>query len=159
MNIEELNKIFKHYPIDSNLNFDNIYVYDNIAYSDHGKSAWYTGGYLILIKDKPYVRTFKNGTIHSFEDRPATYWLDNLTGIIRYKWYLHGEPAREYCKPNIISYYGEGPLKDKPYLIAWTNFSSKDITPSYSEWFKENNIDYNNLTEEDKLLIKMKWNC
>jgi len=77
------------------------------------------------------------------EDGPAIIWNNGDT-----EWFSHGKHHRL-----------DGPAFEfinEPFNNEWW-ISGKCITQQIVPWAEENNIDLNNLSSSDKLLIKLVW--
>ena len=94
---------------------------------------------------------------------------NNLTCIVENSgtkfWYNNGKLLRIERHDGITFWYGPGKTLhrlDGPAVI-WINdenewwINDKCITHKIVPWAEENNIDLNNLSEDDKLLIKLIW--
>jgi hypothetical protein len=111
-------------------------------YSD-GTKVWFLNGYLHR-EDGPATigpdgsqAWFLNGKYHR-EDGPAIIYPDGTQ-----KWWLNGLYHRE-DGPAII--YSDG------YQEWWLN--GKDITENVTNWVKERNVDLNDMSEFDKMVLK-----
>lgn len=83
----------------------------------------------------------KDGTIHR-EDGPAVIY-----GCGTKDWFIHGKRHRS-DGPAVVWHNGKSGLW---YINGY------NITNLVREWAKEINIDLNNLSEDDKTIIVMKW--
>ena len=112
----------------------------------YGTKCWYLNGYRHRL-DGPAIEYldgvkywYLNGVQHR-EDGPAVE-LSNGTK----KWFINGK-LHKLDGPAII-------WNDGSYL--WY-INSYNVTNKIHQWAKENDIDLNNLTDVDKLLIKLTW--
>jgi len=85
-------------------------------------------------------RWYLNGELHR-EDGPAIEFADDGK-----QWCINGEYHR-LNGPAYIGAYG--------YTEWWIN--GHDVTKEITQWATENDIDLDNLTEVDKLMIKLTW--
>jgi len=103
-----------------------------------------------------------NGVLHR-EDGPAMEFVSGTK-----KWYINGLIHRENGpaveqNDGISEWYKQGKRHriDGPAWISpissewWIN--DFEITFKIRQWAKDNNIDLNNLSEVDKLMIKLTW--
>jgi hypothetical protein len=81
---------------------------------------------------------YKDGKIHR-EDGPA-YISKNGTKA----WYKDGDLHRE-----------DGPAVIHPNGTQYWYLNDKHITDDITIWTKERNIDLNNMTDEDKIILKL----
>ena len=84
---------------------------------------------------------FINGNFHR-EDGPAVIYPDG-----RQYWYINGNPHREDGPAAI----GSGIVTGKQYWCI----NGHVVTDQIREWAKDRDIDLNNLTEMDKMIIKL----
>ena len=75
------------------------------------------------------------------EDGPAAIWEGGIG-----EWYINGKHHRENG-PAVI--YPDGSQ-------YWYN-NGHDITDEITEWAKDRDIDLNNLTKMDKMIISLEW--
>lgn len=80
---------------------------------------------------------WNNGKLHR-TNGPA---IVSVNGTM--EWWINGECHRE-----------DGPAVIRENGIQQWYFNGNEIL---NEWFEENNIDTNNLTKEDKILIRLRW--
>ena len=92
------------------------------------------------IDDEGTKRWYLNGIPHR-EDGPAVEYRDGTK-----KWIVRGQ-FHNVNGPAII--YSTG-------VVKWY-IKGKNITNEIIQWAEENSIDLNNITNEDKLLIKLIW--
>ena len=93
------------------------------------------------------------------EDGPAIIY-ENGTQI----WWINGKLNRE-DGPAII--YFDGPKEwwvngkrhrlDGPAIDTYWYIHDNDVTKQITKWAKERDIDLNNLTDEDKMIIQLEW--
>lgn len=83
-----------------------------------------------------------NFAYHSFDDEPAAKHHTSLL------WFKHGKLHR-IDGPAVRFINGR---QDDKWFI-----NGNDVTEQLYEWAKDMNIDLDNLTEEDKILIQIKW--
>jgi mRNA degradation ribonuclease J1/J2 len=76
---------------------------------------------------------------HHREDGPAIIFPDG-----HQHWFLHGKYHRE-----------DGPAVIWPNGTQKWYINDKDITQEVNEWAKERNIDLNNMSDEDKMVLKI----
>ena len=108
-------------------------------------------------------RWYLNDELHR-EDGPAVEYSDGTK-----RWFINGKqhrldgPAVELCSGTKRWFInGKQHRLDGPAVIYcnskvgwWVN--GKNITEHVTYWAKENDIDLDNLSEDDKLLIKLIW--
>jgi hypothetical protein len=93
--------------------------------------------------------TYPNGTqswwkddeLHR-EDGPAVIW-PNGTQF----WYINGKYHRE-----------DGPAIIRPDGTQYWYINDKEITNDITIWAKERNIDLNNMSDDDKIILKIELN-
>ncbi len=81
---------------------------------------------------------WKDGKIHR-EDGPAVIWPDGTQ-----RWYKDGKLHRE-DGPAVIYSYGT-----KEWYL-----NGKNVTDDIIIWAKDRNIDLNNLSDDDKIILKI----
>ena len=90
-----------------------------------------------------------NGNLHR-EDGPAIEWDEGSQ-----YWYKHDLPHR-LDGPAVIQHHNKLlKFHNKPKIIWFIN--GHNVTDEIRTWAKDNDIDLDNLTEDDKLLIKLVW--
>ncbi len=104
---------------------------------------------------------YKDGKYHR-DDGPAFIWPNGTQ-----YWYKDGEPHREdgpaFIWPNgYQSWWKDGKLhrEDGPAIIRPDGYqewyiNGKDITDDIINWAKDRNIDLNNMTDDDKVILKL----
>ena len=83
-------------------------------------------------------RWFKGGKRHR-EDGPAVIWPDGTQ-----HWYKGGKRHRE-----------DGPAVIWPDGTQHWWLNGKDFTDDIINWAKERNIDLNNMSDDDKIILKI----
>jgi hypothetical protein len=81
---------------------------------------------------------YKDGKIHR-EDGPAIIYSDGT-----HFWYKDGKRHRE-----------DGPAIIRPNGYQSWYINDKHITNDIINWAKDRNIDLNNMTDEDKIILKL----
>ena len=114
--------------------------------NDEGTKMWLLNGQFHR-EDGPAIEYangtkywYINGLLHR-EDGPAIDWPDR-TAI----WYI---------KNNRHRLDGPAVIFDRCSSIWCIN--DHDVTDEITKWAKDNDIDLDNLSEDDKLLIKLTW--
>ena len=109
-----------------------------------GRQEWYLNGKLHR-EDGPAViypngrqEWWLNGKCHR-EDGPAVIYPDG-----RQHWYLNGKYHRE-----------DGPAIIKSDGRQYWYLNGNDISDDVNDWANERNIDLNNMSEVDKLVLKI----
>jgi hypothetical protein len=104
---------------------------------------------------------YKDGNLHR-EDGPAIIYPFGSQ-----RWYINGNIHREdgpaYISPNGNQiWYKDGNIhrEDGPAYILPNGYQSwwlndKDITNDITNWAKDRNIDLNNLSDNDKMVLKI----
>ena len=101
-----------------------------------------------MMENKPTCEIDKNGDkrcklngVYHREDGPA------VIGVSGFKeWYIHGKRHRL-----------DGPAVEFADGRKFWCVNGKEITTKIAQWAKENDIDLDNLSEDDTLLIKLIW--
>jgi hypothetical protein len=95
---------------------------------------------------EPTLKTHKNGIqewrlngVYHREDGPAIIYPDGTQ-----KWWLNGDLHRE-----------DGPAVIYPYGTQEWYLNGKEITNEVNSWAKERNIDLNNMSDMDKMILKI----
>lgn len=91
----------------------------------------------------------KDFKLHSFEDYPAVYEYWSGHKLYDYYWFREGKRHRS-CGPAQITI---GSVRKSSSFFINNVF----YTPEYIAWAEENGIDAFNMTEEDKIFARMKW--
>ena len=114
---------------------------------DDGNKRWYNEFGLYHREDGPAVEFYHggkqwwvDGQLHRL-DGPAVEYKDGTK-----EWHVNGKLHRLDGPAKI---YSDG---DKEWFINDSN-----VTDIITDWANENDIDIDNLTEDDKLLIKLVW--
>jgi len=84
---------------------------------------------------------YKDDELHR-EDGPAVIW-PNGTQF----WYINGKYHRE-----------DGPAIIRPDGTQYWYINDKEITNDITIWAKERNIDLNNMSDDDKIILKIELN-
>lgn len=108
-----------------------------LAYGDAARHYW--DGDYIVFQDTTGKYYYKNGYRHR-EDGPAVEYING-----RKEWRIVGRLHRM-----------DGPAAIYLDREEWW-INGCNATIEIQEWAKELNIDLNNLTEDDKVLIAIKW--
>jgi hypothetical protein len=118
---------------------------------------------------EPTLKTYPNGTQEwrlngnrHREDGPAVIYPDGSQ-----EWYINDKRHRE-DGPAYIGCYGtqewyindkrhreDGPAYIGCYGTKYWYINGKHITKEINTWAKERNIDLNNMTDEDKMVLKI----
>ena len=112
-------------------------------YSD-GTQRWYLNGKRhredgpAIIYPNGYKEWWLNGKYHR-EDGPAVIYSDG-----RQDWYLNGKRHRE-----------DGPAIICPDGEQYWYLNDNDISDNVIHWANERNIDLNNMSDMDKLVLKL----
>jgi hypothetical protein len=113
------------------------------TYSD-GSQCWYLNGQYHR-EDGPAIiypdgtqEWYINGKLHR-EDGPAVIYPDGTK-----KWYLNDEFHRE-----------DGPAIIWPDGTQRWYLNGKNITKEITNWTNERNIDLNNMSDEDNMILKI----
>ncbi len=85
---------------------------------------------------------YKDGKLHG-EDGPAYIHPDGTQ-----RWYKDGELHRE-----------DGPAVIYPDGTQIWYINNKDITDDITIWAKDRNIDLNNMSDDDKIILKIEIKC
>ena len=106
---------------------------------------------------------YLNGVLHR-EDGPAVEHIDG-----QYGWYINGKLHRE-DGPAVYTAHGEkywfqcgerhrldGPASIFSNGTTVWYINGSNVTDEITQWAKDNDIDLDNLTYEDKALIKLIW--
>lgn len=120
------------------------------------RKQWHKNGKLHRDDDKPayifdrYTVWYNNGIVHR-EGGPAIKNLSSVSNLMyEERWFIHGKMHRfdgpAYVNSSIINVKSRWYIKD--------NLVDEE---EYTDWLKFNDIDINNLTDDDKLLILLKW--
>ena len=99
------------------------------------------------------------------ENKPVCEIDDEGNKSWRLNGMFHREdgPAIEYYHgPKIWFKYGDYHRLDGPAIIRWDGsflwfINDNDVTDEITNWAKDNDIDLDNLTNVDKVLIKLVW--
>ncbi len=98
------------------------------------------------------------------EGGPAVVWLNGAE-----EWWYHGKLHREdgpaYIRPNATrEWYKDGELHriDGPAIIlnngrSFWHIHGHSVDKKIRKWAKVRNIDLDNLTEMDKMIIELEW--
>ena len=116
-----------------------------VIYPD-GENCWYIydklhreDGPAVFCRDgRQYW--YINGKLHR-EDGPAIIFTDG-----EQKWYINGKLHRE-----------DGPAVIYPNGRQYWYINGHDVTDKIHKWAKNRDIDLNNLTEMDKMIISIEW--
>jgi hypothetical protein len=95
-------------------------------------------------RPKPYAIYHPNNGLYHCEDGPAFF------GEMTTRWYMNGKMHR-LDGPAIV--WNEE--YDRNFDQWWIN--GLEVTDEIYEWASERDIDLNNLTEEDKIVIALEW--
>jgi hypothetical protein len=117
----------------------------NGKYTDkYGTQRWWKDGNLHREDGPAYINSdgtqiwYKDDKRHR-EDGPAIIYPDGSQ-----MWYKDGNLHRE-----------DGPAVIRPNGTQYWYISSKNITNDIINWAKDRNIDLNNMTDNDKIILKL----
>jgi hypothetical protein len=113
------------------------------TYKDGTQTWWLNGEYHredgpAIIRPDGTKRWYLNGKIHR-EDGPAAIYPDGTQ-----EWFLNGEFHRE-----------DGPAYIGSDGSQYWFLNDKEITEEINDWAKERNIDLNNMSDMDKMVLKI----
>ena len=103
------------------------------------------------------------GRLHR-EGGPAVVWLNGTE-----EWWYHGKLHREdgpaFIRPNVTrEWYKDGKVHriDGPAIImddgrSFWHINGYRVDKKIHKWAKDRNIDLDNLTEMDKMIIELEW--
>lgn len=164
--------------------YDSEYpLTDGKYFSCNGDIFWTKNGKLHR-EDGPAFISFCmtgyyiNGNLHR-EDGPAKIYTGPHSKLKKMEWYINGEPHREYG-PALIDelsgfevwmQYGKAHRIDGPAFIDYTGefrhvfkkghedwyINDHRVTDEIHKWAKDRDIDLDNLSEIDKMVIKLEW--
>ena len=109
-----------------------------------GHQAWYKDGTLhredgpAIIYPDGHQEWWKDGKYHR-EDGPAVINTDGYQ-----EWFKDGKLHRE-----------DGPAVISPSGTQYWYINDKDITNDIINWAKDRNIDLNNMSDDDKVILKI----
>ena len=122
----------------------------------------FTGIYVHSPHDRYSLCFYIDGALKRLGDLPTTYsksisTIDGLE-IFEYRWEKYNQSKKTHILhrttgPAAIMIIGHPEISR---LNFWY-INGVNVTAEITEWTKENGIDVNNLSEEDKQFIKMKW--
>ncbi len=113
----------------------------------NGKQFWYINGKLhredgpaIIGKGGKILEWYIHGKFHRL-DGPAAIYSDGTQ-----EWYIHGKLHRD-----------DGPAVIYPNGFEEWYLNDHDITDKIKKWAKDRDIDLENLSDIDKMIIKLEW--
>lgn len=121
----------------------------------------YTGIIVLVEYDFLYtIKYFHNGKLHR-TNGPATIWFSLSLDKKRissqmYEWYYEGKRHR-IGKPAIVSFEGATESTYKDFIHTHWLWDSPVNKKEFFKWLKENRLKLDKLTEEDEILIRMRW--
>lgn len=83
--------------------------------------------------------TGQTGRVFTFVNVISEIWLEGTNTL-----HAYNEPAKVYKTLGTVYY-------------SWYLYGKEIDEEEYQDWLADNNMDINNLTEEDKFLIGMKY--